>query len=243
MTHELQGLRALVTGAASGIGAAIAARFRSEGAVVAGLDINPVASADLELTADMGSDESVSVAMAKLKGTLGLPDIVVHAAAITAAGGVLDTAPDGHAQIYSVNVLGALRLMQHCVPAMREKRNGSIVLISSINADFATPTQAAYAASKAALNNLMKTAALEFAPDGIRVNSIAPASIDTPRLRQGFDAQTPQATKENMKRHPLARWGTVEEVAELALFLASARSSWITGAVHRIDGGASVTRR
>lgn len=176
---------------------------------------------------------------------MGLPDILVHAAAITATGGVLEVAPERWLEIYDVNVVGAVRLLQRCVPAMKSRGGGAVVLMSSINADFATPTQPAYAASKGALNNLMKTAALELAPDGIRVNAVAPASIDTPAMRVSIASRPDpeQARQANMQRHPLARWGSADEVAELTLFLVSDRSSWITGAVHRIDGGASVTRR
>ena len=243
--RELQGRRALVTGAASGIGAAIVRRLRAAGALVAGLDVDPRIGSDFDLAADVRSAPALETALARLEQGMGLPDILVHAAAITASGGVLDVAPERWLEIYDVNVVGAVRLLQRCVPAMKERRGGAVVLVSSINADFATPTQAAYAASKGALNNLMKTAALELAPDGIRVNAIAPASIDTPAMRASIASRPDpeQATRANMRRHPLERWGSADEVAELALFLVSDRSSWITGAVHRIDGGASVTRR
>ncbi|WP_448663998.1 SDR family NAD(P)-dependent oxidoreductase [Sphingomonas sp. CJ20] len=238
---QLGGRVALVTGAASGIGAAIAGRLRAAGARVAGLDRDPVPDVDVALAADLRSDAAVAGAMAQL----GAVDILVHAAAISAHGGVLDTDPADYADIYDVNVIGAVRLMRHCVPAMRSKGRGSILLLSSINAGFATPTLAAYAASKAAVESLTRTAALEFAPDHIRVNAIAPASIDTPLLRQSFDRQADpaQARQANVARHPLGRLGTPEEVAELALFLVSDLAGWITGTVHAIDGGASVTRR
>jgi 2-keto-3-deoxy-L-fuconate dehydrogenase len=242
---ELEGRRALVTGAASGIGAAIVERLRRAGAVVAGLDVATSFEADCVLVADLRHDDEVAHALARMERRVGVPDIVVHAAALTAAGGVLDVDPQRYLDIYDVNVVGAVRVLRRCVEAMRRRDGGSVVLVSSINADFATPSQAAYAASKAALNNLAKTAALELAPDNIRVNVIAPASIDTPALRAGIAGQSdPQAAAHtNQQRHPLARWGTPAEVAELALFLASDRSAWITGAIHRIDGGASVTRR
>jgi NAD(P)-dependent dehydrogenase (short-subunit alcohol dehydrogenase family) len=241
---ELAGRVALVTGAASGIGAAIAARFAAEGAEVAGLDRSP-SPFELSLRADLRSDAEVAHVFDELAQTLGMPDILVHAAAISDAGGCLDADPAQFADIYDVNVIGAVRLMRHAVPAMQARGGGAILLLSSINADFATPTLAAYAASKAAINSLTKTAALEFAPDHIRVNAIAPASIDTPLLRQSYDRQpNPEAAlAANARRHPLARIGTPAEVAELALFLCSDRSSWITGAIHPIDGGARVTRR
>jgi NAD(P)-dependent dehydrogenase (short-subunit alcohol dehydrogenase family) len=241
---EMDGKVALVTGAASGIGAAIAARFRAEGARVAGLDLNPSAS-DCDLIADLRSDAALSDAFMAIKATLGAPDILVHAAAATFYGGLIDTPAREFATIYDVNVIGAVRLLKLCAPEMRMKGGGSIVLLSSINADFATPSLAAYAASKAALNNVMQTAALEFAPDNIRVNAIAPASTDTPAMRESFartgDASAARAA--NIERHPLGRIGTAEEVAELAFFLASPRAGWITGSLYPIDGGARVTRR
>jgi 2-keto-3-deoxy-L-fuconate dehydrogenase len=183
-------------------------------------------------------------ALAAMTETLGAPDILVHAAAASSPGGVFETDPATFLDLYDVNVVGAVRLLQLCVPGMRS-RGGSVVVLSSINADFATPSLAAYAATKAALNNLVQTAALELASHNIRINAIAPASIDTPALRASF-ARTPdaeQARVRNIARHPLGRLGSAEEVAELALFLASDSARWITGSIYPIDGGAGVTRR
>jgi NAD(P)-dependent dehydrogenase (short-subunit alcohol dehydrogenase family) len=242
---DLRGSVALVTGAASGIGAAIVARFRAEGARVAGLDVKAGPTSDCDLLADLRSDDAIAKAVAAMKASIGAPDILVHAAAATCHGGTIDTEPRVYADIYDVNVIGAVRLLKCCIPEMKGKGGGSVVLLSSINADFATPQLAAYAASKAALNNLMQTAALEFAPHKIRVNAIAPASIDTPALRASYarGGNAERARADNITRHPLARIGTPEEVAELALFLASPRAAWITGSVYPIDGGARVTRR
>jgi NAD(P)-dependent dehydrogenase (short-subunit alcohol dehydrogenase family) len=242
---ELEGRVVLVTGAASGIGAAIVARFRAAGARVAGLDLAEGQGSDHDVVADLRSDTALAAAYAEVKATLGAPDILVHAAAATHHGGSIETDPADFADIYDVNVIGAVRLLRLCVPDMKVGGGGSIVFLSSINADFATPTLAAYAASKAALNNLMQTAALEFASDNIRVNAIAPASIDTPAMRASYARQgdAERARQANMSRHPIARIGTPEEVAELALFLVSGRAGWITGSVYPIDGGARVTRR
>jgi NAD(P)-dependent dehydrogenase (short-subunit alcohol dehydrogenase family) len=233
-----------VTGAASGIGAAIVTRFQAAGARVAGLDIAPGAAGDHSVTADVRSAAALAKALTETTAKLGAPDIVVHAAAASSPGGVFDTDPATFLDLYDANVVGAVRLLQLCIPAMRS-RGGSVILLSSINADFATPSLAAYAASKAALNNLVQTAALELAPDNVRVNAIAPASIDTPLLRASFarTADPEEARVKNIARHPLGRLGTAEEVADLAVFLASDRARWITGSVYAIDGGAGVTRR
>lgn len=243
MNMKLQGRCALVTGAASGIGAAIAARLREAGAKVAGLDLVPSTQTDCAVVADLRDDAALSDAFAAVEQQIGAPDIVVHAAALQVRGGCLDTDPALFADIYNVNVIGAVRLLRWCVPHMRARGGGAVLLLSSINASFATPTLAAYAASKAALENLTRTAALELAPDGIRVNAIAPASIDTPMLRASYAGAGPQALENNQARHPLARFGTADEVASLALFLVSGSAGWITGAVYPIDGGASAVRR
>jgi 2-keto-3-deoxy-L-fuconate dehydrogenase len=242
---DLEGSVALVTGAASGIGAAIVSRFRAAGARVAGLDVQKGPASDCDLIADMRSDAALAAAFAAMRAAIGAPDILVHAAAASFHGGTLGTEPAVYADIYDVNVIGAVRMLKWCVPEMKTRGGGSVILLSSINADFATPQLAAYAASKAALNSLMQTAALEFAPANIRVNAIAPASIDTPALRASYarGGDPERARANNVTRHPLARIGTPEEVAELALFLASRRAAWITGSVYPIDGGARVTRR
>ncbi len=240
----LSGRVALVTGAASGIGAAIVKLFQAEGARVAGLDVKAGAVSDHNLIADLRSTAALDSAVKAMTGTLGAPDIVVHAAAASAPGGIFDTDPTTFLDLYDVNVAGAVRLLQLCVPGMRS-RGGTVIVLSSINADYATPSLAAYAATKAALNNLVKTAALELAPSKIRVNAIAPASIDTPLLRESFDRSSDpaEARTRNIGRHPLGRLGTAEEVAQLALFLASDHAQWVTGAIYPIDGGAGVTRR
>ncbi len=241
---SMQGLVALVTGAASGIGSAVVSRLQADGAKVAALDLSVVQGADAFAQADLRDAEAVGAAIDQLAKALGPFDAVVHCAGICPSGGTLDDDDALWMETYSVNVLGAIRVMRAVVPAMRQ-RGGSIVLVSSINARFATPTLAAYAASKAALEAVARTAALEFAPDGIRVNCMAPASVDTPMLQASFArADDPeQARARNVERHPLGRLGTSQDAAELALFLASPRSAWITGGVFPLDGGAGVTRR
>lgn len=241
----MQGRVVLVSGAASGIGAAVVRRLRVAGARVAALDRQVVEGADATARADLRSGEEVAEAVRMLEATLGPIQALVHCAGICPPGGTLDDDDALWREVNEVNVLGALRMLRAVAPGMRARGEGAIVLVSSINARYATPGLAAYAASKAALESLARTAALEFAADGVRVNVIAPASVDTPMLQASFarTADPLQARARNVQRHPLGRLGTPEDAAELALFLVSPASGWITGGMFPLDGGAGVTRR
>lgn len=243
---RLDGAIALVTGAAGGIGAATCRRFAEAGARVAALDLQPPeALGDLALGCDLASDADVATAAATVRAQLGDPTIVVHAAATTEFAATLDSSPAAFLRVYDVNVGGALRLAQAFAPAMRQRGSGCFAFVSSINARMGAPGLAAYAASKGGLETFLKTLALELAADGIRVNGVGPASVDTPMLRASFArAPDPEAAlAANVLRHPLGRLGTTEDVAELLLFLCSDAASWITGSVLPIDGGAGITRR
>jgi NAD(P)-dependent dehydrogenase (short-subunit alcohol dehydrogenase family) len=241
----LAGRVAIVTGTASGIGAAVAARLREEGVAVTGIDLQPSSDVALSLEVDLRDSAAVREAVQASALAQGVATILVHCAGISPPGSVLESDDALYLDTYDVNVLSAVRLLRHCVPGMRDAGGGSVVLVSSINARFATPTLAAYAASKAALESLTRTAALELAPWQVRVNAIAPASIDTPLLQGSFEREAdPEAARlRNVARHPLGRLGTAGDVANLALFLAGEDSAWLTGGIIPMDGGASVTRR
>lgn len=241
---SLNGRAAIVTGAASGIGAEVTRRLREQGVRVGGIDLRPAPEATLSLQADLRDDAALATAVRAATTAHGAATILVHCAGVCPPGSVLDSEDALYLDTYDSNVVSAVRLLRHCVPGMRDLGGGSVVVVSSINARFATPNLAAYAASKAALESLVRTAALEFAPWQVRINAVAPASIDTPMLQASFQrADDPQAARmRNIDRHPLGRLGTAEDVAELALFLAGEGSGWITGGVFPVDGGASVTR-
>jgi len=245
MTQRLSGRVALITGAAGGIGGAIATRFASEGCKIIALDRVEGAAGDIRLLCDLGDEASLKRAAGEIAGSGLEPDIVVHAAALGGSRRTMATTSDFLQQMFAVNVGAALQLAQIYAPAMQARKRGCFLFVSSINSTYATPGLAAYAASKAALDSLMRTLALELAPDNVRVNSIRPASIDTPLWRGGMNAQPdPQsAIAANIKRHPLGRIGRPDDVAALALFLCSDEAAWITGVDYQVDGGASVTRR
>ena len=243
---RLAGKTALITGGASGIGAACVARFVREGARVVSLDLEahrPEGAA--AVVADLGSDESVHAAAEEVRKAVGDVDIVVHSAATTAFATTLDTKPEDIERIFRVNVGGAYRLVKEFAPAMRCKKSGAFVVMASITGLVGAPGLSAYAASKGALITLTRTLALELAEWQIRVNCVCPASIDTPLLRASFErtADAAGARELNIKRHPLGRLGTAEDVANLVLFLASDEAAWITGGTYVIDGGASIARR
>lgn len=235
----------MVTGAAGAIGAEICTRFACAGIRVAALDLLPPEVGDARMVCDLGEDAAVRATAEMLRQQLGAPDIVVHAAAATEFATVLDSAPEAFTRIYDVNVGGAVRLVQAFAPAMTRARRGNFVFISSINGHFGAPGLAAYASSKGGLDALIRTLALELASDGVRVNGIAPASIDTAMLQASFDRQPDptDARARNIQRHPLGRLGTPADVAAAALFLASDEAAWITGAILPVDGGASIARR
>lgn len=242
---RLRGAAAVVTGAAGGIGAAICRRFKEEGAKVAALDIREPTCGDANIVCDVGSDASVVAAAAQVRSAIGEPRIVVHAAAVSEPAETLRSSSVSFAFIYNINVIGAVRLVQAFVPTMKGLDDPSLLFISSINGQMGAPGLSAYASSKGALDALTKTLALELAPDGIRVNSIAPASVDTPLLRSKFENQPDPAAARaaNVNRHPLGRLGTPEDVANLAAFLVSSEASWITGSIYLLDGGAHLARR
>jgi NAD(P)-dependent dehydrogenase (short-subunit alcohol dehydrogenase family) len=241
---NFSGKIAVVTGAASGIGEAIAKGLVDAGSQVASLDVNP-ASNGKAIVCDLGENRSVTQAAQRIKAEMGVPDILVHCAATTFKGPVLDTPIGDFERIMNLNLYGALRLTNAFISEMRMRKSGALLYMSSINAKYATPEQGAYAASKAALDSVVKTMAVELAPDGIRINSIQPASIKTSSMMESYiNVHNREAVlAANIARHPLGRWGMPEEVAKLALFLLSDDAGWITGAHYAIDGGAGVTRR
>lgn len=168
-----------------------------------------------------------------------------YAAATTEFATTLESSPAAFARVYDVNVGGAVRLVQAFAPPMVSRGEGVFAFVSSINGYFGAPGLAAYASSKGGLDALARTLALELASSGVRVNAIAPASIDTPLLRASF-ARRPDpeaALAANVRRHPLGRLGTPADVAAALLFLCSREASWITGATIPVDGGAGIARR
>ena len=246
---RLAGKTALITGAARGIGAATAAVFLSEGARVALVDIDADGAAATAArlaadhpgrvtahTADVSDAAAVEPVLDAAEAALGPIDTLVNNAAILRPGTVLDLDPEAFEQVFRVNLLGGFLLSQAVARRLvAAGRPGAIVNLSSINGQVAIPEQTAYVAMKGGVNQLTKAMALTLAPHGIRVNAVAPGSIDTDMFKAV--AGSPSAYRTVMSRTPLGRPGTPAEVGRLCAFLASDDAAYITGDVVVIDGG------
>jgi NAD(P)-dependent dehydrogenase (short-subunit alcohol dehydrogenase family) len=229
------GRRALVTGAASGIGAAVAARLASEGAAVVGLDRTGPDTAD-RVTADIGVASAVTAAMdAAVERLGGPPEVLVNAAGVYLVRPLLDTTPAEWDEVLAVNLRGTFLVSTAAVRAGIGP--GAIVNLSSVAAyeGSAGEPSGAYNASKAGVSNLTRQMAAEWASLGIRVVAVAPGVIDTPMLRLMDDPVAGRAYLDTAV--PLRRLGTAAEAASVICFAASAEASYLTGTTLVVDGG------
>lgn len=251
LTADFLGKVVIVTGAAMGIGRACAEGFIARGGsvVIADMDIEAGQATATELGeravfahTDVCDMQAVS-AMAELAvSRFGGIDILVNNAG-QALKGVVDEITEEHwTRVIDINLNGYWRTMRVCIPEMKKRGGGSIVNMSSVQGSLGFNGYAAYASAKGAVNALTWQSAVDLAPHQIRVNAVAPGTIMTPlneKLFASMDDPSELIDSWN-KAHPLGRFGQAEEVAETVLFLASARASFITGDVVRVDGGLSV---
>ncbi|MHB1447248.1 MAG: SDR family NAD(P)-dependent oxidoreductase [Acidimicrobiales bacterium] len=238
---RLEGLRAAVTGAGSGIGLATAELMVAEGARVAGLDLAPPAASDgvVPVVADVTDSASMERAASTAAEALGGVDLLVCNAGIGAVGTVEDNPDEEWRRVYDVNVLGIVRSARAFLPLLRCSQHAAIVNTASVVATTGLPRRACYGASKGAVLALTMAMAADHVGEGIRVNCVCPGTVDTPWVGRLLGAaDDPEAARRDLvARQPIGRLGTAAEVAEAIVYLASPAAGYVTGTAMAIDGG------
>ncbi|MEU9669199.1 SDR family oxidoreductase [Streptomyces bobili] len=238
---DLSGLRAVVTGGASGIGLATTLMLVERGATVAVLDLDPsgVPRPVLALEADVSDDTSVSAAMEAAATGLGGIDILVNNAGIGAQGTVEDNPDEQWHRVLDVNLMGVVRTTRAALPHLRRSAHASVVTTCSIAATAGLPQRALYSASKGAVLSLTLAMAADHVREGIRVNCVNPGTADTPWVTRLLNAaDDPEAERAALNsRQPMGRLVTAEEVAAAIVYLASPAAASVTGTALAVDGG------
>jgi NAD(P)-dependent dehydrogenase (short-subunit alcohol dehydrogenase family) len=247
--ERLRGKRTIVTGAGSGIGRAIALRFAEEGARVIISDVDGEAAAGVAAEAGGGealvrktdvtdSSEVEALVRTAVERWGGL-DVMVNNAGIGVAGTTTDTPEEDYERVMDVCLRGTFLGMKHAIPAIRDSGGGSIINLSSVAALVGIADRAVYSAAKGAILAITRAAAIDHVEEGVRVNCIAPGTVDTPwigRITAGYD--DPEEARRNMEaRQPHGRLVTAEEIAAMAAYLASDESASVIGACMVVDGG------
>ncbi|MFC7309668.1 SDR family NAD(P)-dependent oxidoreductase [Streptomyces monticola] len=238
---DFEGLKALVTGGASGIGRATAELLSARGAQVTVLDLDPgaVTKPLLARRADVTDDTSVRTAVVAAADEMGGLDILVNNAGIGAQGTVEDNDDAQWQRVLDVNVLGVVRTSRAALPYLRGSRHAAVVNTCSIAATAGLPQRALYSASKGAVLSLTLAMAADHIHDGVRVNCVNPGTVDTPWVGRLLDAAAdPAAERAALEaRQPTGRLVTAEEVAAAIAYLASPAAGATTGTALAVDGG------
>ena len=249
--RRLEGKRAVVTGAGSGIGRAIAVRLADEGARVVLADVDErAAEAVAEEVGDAGGEAlaqktdvtkaaDVEALVRRAVDAWGGLDVMVNNAGVGVAGTAQVTGEEDYDFVMDVAVRGTFLGMKYAIPAIRDSGGGSVVNMSSVAALVGIPDRAVYSAAKGAVLAITRAAAIDHVAEGVRVNAIAPGTVDTPwigRITSGYD--DPEEARANMQaRQPHGRFVTPEEIAAMAAYLAADESGSVIGACMVVDGG------
>lgn len=248
MAGRLKGKVAVVTAAGQGIGRAIAEHYVREGAHVWATDLDPAKLDEIGAAQTRALDARSTGEVASLAAEIGAVDILVNAAGFVAHGTVLDCSEDEWDFSFDLNVKSMHRTIRAFLPAMVERGGGAIVNIASAASSVkGAPNRYVYGATKAAVIGLTKAVAVDFIRQGVRANAICPGTVQSPSLDERVAALAAStglsrdaARKNFVDRQPMGRLGTPDEIAALAVYLASDESRFTTGQIHLIDGGWSL---
>lgn len=248
MTIDLTGKRCFVTAAGQGIGRAIAVAYQAAGASVLASDRDQALLDALHHDTGIETvqlDVTDPIAIAELADRLADVDVLAHVAGYVHDGTVLDVTDDVYDFSFDLNVRSAFRLTQAVLPGMRERKRGSIVYMASVAGSMkGAPRRCVYGATKAAVIGFAKSVAADFVTEGIRANCICPGTVETPSWHERVDAAADaqggdrdQVVANFVARQPMGRLGRPEEIADLAVYLGSDASAFVTGQAIAIDGG------
>ena len=241
MSSQFKGLVAVVTGAGSGIGLAVAQHFHENGAKVYGLDLQEGSMSPYAqfITCDIGNPESVSSAFAELAKHTQVVDILANNAGVGATGTVEDASEEDWHKVLNINVVGTSRVSAAAMPLLRKSKSPAIVNTCSIASTAGIPKRAVYSASKGAIMSLTLAMAADHVKEGIRVNCVNPGTADTPWVaRLLSQAQDPAKERAALEaRQPMGRLVNAQEVASAIAYLASPRQASTTGTILAVDGG------
>src|SRR5271165_3973250 len=241
MVRRIAGKIAVVTAAGNGIGRATAKMFACEGAKVIATDINDLALSEIADVTPRRLDVTDSEAIQRFTAEIGSIDVLFNCAGFVHAGTILECTERDWDFSFNLNVRSMYRLIQAFLPGMLARGGGSIINMSSVASSVkGVPNRFVYGSTKAAVIGLTKAIAADFVGRGIRCNAICPGTVHSPSLEQRMAAQGGDPQKvhaEFVARQPMGRLGRPEEIAALAVYLASDESSFTTGQIHIIDGG------
>ena len=236
--REFEGRRALVTGAGSGIGAAVARRLAADGASVVLADVRR--DGIEALAGELGGDAEPLLLDVRdeevVAGAVGGLDVLANVAGIGSTQSAPETPLAVWEDVFAVNARGTFLTCKHAIPGMAARGGGAIVNVASVAALVGLRNRAAYCASKGAVVALTRALAVDHVGDGIRVNAVCPGTVDSPWVRRLIE-EAGESLDALRARQPLGRLGTPEEIAEAVVYLASDRAAFVTGSVFTIDGG------